>query len=431
MSLPDRPGSELWPDDVEPSAIPLGPDPVPSRAGAVEVGWLEEILLPLGSGAGECWMALEALATVEPLVRGAIIAELSSRRAEPGVGTLLRLLSAALDPTLRAAARLALDEPGTASIAGTGLVATGPRMPGPGPRVPLGGSAEIPAVVDPGESRASSLERRGIRLARSLVTPLDGQGRGSVVVSISQAGQRRTAAFWCDVLDGILDVVGEVEPDSPAAGHLVDEIRQQTGADSAVDAPELALGLLGGSLSLSGPTIPGPVAEWLDGTLGPGFQAPALPVIIPEWQAATLPDAELSRCAEEVLDACPCWEDDSPLTRELAREIQFREGRAAADPVRDAGAYRFLFEHLLVFHLERYRRMLMWMAWLWQSRRRKDLAHSACVLASQLADDQYAVPSHPFTAALTTRSLEAARARLRTGEDPRRCGRTSPAPWPP
>jgi hypothetical protein len=48
------------------------------------------------------------------------------------------------------------------------------------------------------------------------------------------------------------------------------------------------------------------------------------------------------------------------------------------------------------------------------------------VLASQLADEQYAVPSHPFTAALTTRSLEAARARLRSGEGPERGRRPSP-----
>jgi hypothetical protein len=431
MSLPDRPGSDHRLEDVETGAAPMGPDPMPRGTGAAEVGWLEEILCPLGSGPGECWMALEALATVEPAVRDAIIAELSRRRAEPGVGTFLRLLSAAPDPMLRAAARQALDEPGTASIAGTGLVAAAPRVPDPGPQVPFGGSAELPALVDPEGSLASSLKRRGIRLVRSLVTPIDGRGRGSVVVSISQAGQRRTAAFWCDVIDGILDVVGEVEPDSPAAGRLVDEIRQQVGAESAVDAPELALGLLGGSVSLSGPAIPGTVSEWLDGTLGPGFQAPALPAILPDWEAATLTDAELPRCAEEVLDACPCWEDDSPLTRELAREIQLREGRSAADPGRDAGAYRFLFEHLLVHRLERYRRMLMWMAWLWQTTSRTELAYGAFVLASQLADDQYAVPSHPFTAALTTRSLEAARARLRTAEDPWRWDRTSPVPSPP
>ena len=48
-----------------------------------------------------------------------------------------------------------------------------------------------------------------------------------------------------------------------------------------------------------------------------------------------------------------------------------------------------------------------------------ELAASAQVLALQLSDEQYAVPAHPFTTALTTRSLEAAQAGLRgrsTGE---------------
>jgi hypothetical protein len=278
-------------------------------------------------------------------------------------------------------------------------------------------------VLDLGETRASTLKRRGIRLVRSLVTPIEGQGRGFVVVSINQAGQRRTASFWCDVMEGILDVVGEVEPDSNAAGRLVEDFVHQAGADSVAEGPELALGLLGGCLSLSGPKIPVAVRDWLDGTLGPGFQAPAMPGIIPGWEDLTIPDAQLPRCADQVLDACPCWEDDSVLTFELAREIHLREGRSAADPGRDAGAYRFLFEHLLIHRLERYRRMLMWMAWLWQSSGKTELARSAFVLASQLADEQYAVPSHPFTAALTTRSLEAAQARLRSGEGPRR------GPW--
>src|SRR5262249_58364208 len=130
-----------------------------------------------------------------------------------------------------------------------------------------------------------------IRLVRSLVTSIEGQGRGFVVVSSSQSGQRRTASFWCDVMEGILDVVGEVEPDSNAAGRLVEDFVHQAGADSVADGPELALGLLGGCWSLSGPGTPGAVRDWLDGTLGPEFQAPAMPRIIPRWEDPTLPDA--------------------------------------------------------------------------------------------------------------------------------------------
>jgi hypothetical protein len=352
---------------------------------------------------------------------------LSDRRAEPGVATLLRLLSAAPDPILRAAARLALAEPAAVSITSTAPHAGAPADPGP--LGTLRSSTGWPAVLDPGETRASTLERQGIRLLRSLVTPSDGRGRGFVVVSISRAGQRRTAAFWCDVIQGILDVVGEVEPDSIEAGRLVEDFVHQAGANAVADAPELALGLLGGCSSLSGPGMPGAVRDWLDGTLGPGFQAPAMPGILPGCETLTLPDAELPRWADQVLDACPGWEDDSALTWELAREIQLREGRSAAEPGRDAGAYRYLFEHLLIHHLERYRRMLMWMAWLWQSSGKTQLARSAFGLACQLADEQYAVPSHPFTTALTTRSLQAALARLRSGEDPGP-GRRHPPPSP-
>ncbi len=107
------------------------------------------------------------------------------------------------------------------------------------------------------------------------------------------------------------------------------------------------------------------------------------------------------------------------MTFELAEEIWLREGRTAADPERDAGAYRFLFEHRLIHCLELYQRMLLWMAWLWKFRTRLELSRSALALASQLSDEQYAVPSHPFTVELTTRSLEAAQRRLRTTADPR------------
>jgi hypothetical protein len=264
------------------------------------------------------------------------------------------------------------------------------------------------------------LDQAGARLTRSLVTPVDGQGRGIIVISISRLNQRRTAAFWCDVRQGILDVVGEVEPESPGAGGLIDEIAQQTRGSSAADAPELALGLLGGSLMLARPTVPAPVRDWLDGTLGPEFRPSPFPVMIPGLERAELLDDEIPQRACALLQACPSWLDGSSLTYELAEEICLREGPVAANPERDAGAYRFLFEHWLIHRLELYGRMLMWMAWLWDCLGEPELSQSALALAAQLADEQYAVPSHPFIVALTTRSLEAAQVRLRGPEDPRR-----------
>src|SRR5262249_55308683 len=134
---------------------------------------------------------------------------------------------------------------------------------------------------------------------------------------------------------------------------------------------------------------------------------------------SSIPDDEMPARIRALLDACPSWLDRSSLTFELAEEICLREGRPVADPDRDAGAYRFLFEHRLVERLELYRRMLLWMAWVWKFTGSAELSRSALALAGQLSDEQYAVPSHPFAVELTTRSLRAAQVRLRTAADPR------------
>ena len=63
--------------------------------------------------------------------------------------------------------------------------------------------------------------------------------------------QRRTAAFLCDVERGIRDVVGEVEPESDRAGGLIEAFDKQPEGYCARDFPELALGLLAGSLKLT------------------------------------------------------------------------------------------------------------------------------------------------------------------------------------
>src|SRR5262249_49032801 len=125
-----------------------------------------------------------------------------------------------------------------------------------------------------------------------------------------------------------------------------------------------------------------------------------------------VPEGELARSADRILDACPTWLDRSALTVELAEEIALREGFRSPDPIRDAGAYRYLFEHLLIRRLDLYSRMLLWMGWLWHSSR-PDLSRPAFVLATQLSDEQYAVPAPPFTVALTTRSLRAAQMDVR------------------
>ncbi len=366
--------------------------------------WVQEIVAQLEDDPAECWQALESFASLERDVRVAVIEALSEFRQNRGVGALLRLLSSMRESRSRPAPRSGLessettasDDRDVAALAAGDLVTTS-RPP------------SLPMVA----------MRSAFRLQSCAVTPVDGHGRGSVVISVEERGQRRTAAFLCDVQRGIIDVVGEVEPISPGAGGLLDELIEQSGVDCVCDVPALALGLLAGSLTLGENAVPSEVRDWLDGTLGTDFQPAALPAAIAGFDPASIPDAEMSRRARLVLDACPSWLDCSPLTFELAEEIRLREGRLTVDPDRDAGAYRFLFEHRLVHRLELYRRMHLWMVRLWHCGGQEELWQSALALAYQLSDEQYAVPSHPFTLWLTTRSLEAAQSRLRTTDDPR------------
>jgi hypothetical protein len=365
-----------------------------SPSSELELDWLGEIIEQLENDPDECWQALEGLASVERDVRLAVIDALSRHRVGPGVERLLRLLSSMSEPGMNPVSRLAIEAPGDSLAAANGIGELSPTAP---------------AVA----------ARSGSRLASCVVTPVDGQGRGSVMISVTHGSQRRTAAFLCDVQQGIVDVVGDVEPESSGAGGLLDELARQPGVDCVRDVPELALGLLAGSLLLCGPSLPPNVRDWLDGALGPEFQPAALPATIPGFDPSSIAHAELPERSRLLLDACPSWLDASALTFELAEEIWLREGKATVDPDRDLGAFRFLFEHRLIHRLELHRRMLLWMAWFWRCSGQEDLMHSALVFAYQLSDEQYAVPSHPFTLEFTTRSLMAAQARLRTTADAR------------
>jgi hypothetical protein len=245
-------------------------------------------------------------------------------------------------------------------------------------------------------------------LVRCLVTQVDGMGRGSIGISVSQGNERRTGAFLCDVRSGFCDALGEVEPESAAAGGLLDELAEQAESDCARDVPELALGLLAGSLTVSANEVPPKVRDWLDRLLGAGFQARVLPATIAGIDPCSIPAAAMAARVRDLFEECPSWLDLSPLTFQLAEEIRLREGSPQPDPGRDAGVYRYLFEHRLINRLELYRRMLLWMAWFWKCSGLIDLSTSALACASELSDEQYAVPSHPFTVELTTRSLVAA-----------------------
>jgi hypothetical protein len=406
-----RPGTNAMDLPVPP------PDPA-SRDGdeaQTEISWLAEIAERLESNPEDCWNAFEGLAAVEPEVRVAIIETLSALSPGTGASRLLRLLSSSRDPASRAAARSALEHIDDKTDRTFDLA---PSQPAP----PLNGETANGCWLV-GVDRTASLpvsdNAPAPRLVGSLVTPVDGRGLGSVIVSVSNGGQRRTAAFLCDVRWGIRDVVGEVEPESAHAGGLLDASNPQPDGGCARDVHELALRFLAGSLMLCRQAVPRPVREWLIGTLGPAFQPASVPMAIPGIDISSISLDEMPDRVASVLDLCPSWLDRSPLTFELAREVLLREGKAAGSPERDAGAYRFLFEHRLIHRVELYRLMLLWMAWLWRYSSDVELARSALALACQLSDEQYAVPSHPFTVELTMRSLMAAQVSLYSESRPR------------
>lgn len=364
------------------------------------------------------WLALQGLGAVEPEIRPQIIEGLARVPIGPGLAEFLRLLCFAHDPATRAAALDSLaqrdkDDP-HAAAAWAALAADHPD-----PEVVararkwLGTEAEQ-AIVRVGDARP------GATVVRSLVSALDGQGRGSIVLGSVRGGTHATVAFACDVSRGVCDVIGQLGSDTRQAGASFDGFAGQIELESVADSNELALRLLAGTVLLCGPETPPALQYWLELAVPAGFRPLPFPTPFPGWDPASLPMDQMPRRVRDVLDACPSWLDDSPLTYELAEEIMLRESSAAPDPRRDASAYRYLFEHRLLDQLELYRRMLYWMASYWQASDQPERGHSALALAWQLSDAQHAVPGHPFPVALITRSLQSAQANLGQGLDPRR-----------
>jgi hypothetical protein len=380
--------------------------------GLDEEATLAQLAEQLEEGPEEVALALEGLEAVEPEVRCAIVAGLARLPLGPGLIEFLRLLAFAHDLPTRSAALDVLaghsvDEPGLEAVWNS--IATDH----PDPEISAlarGKLGLVTAIVQ------GSLARTAARLDRTLVTDLDGAGRGAIVISSRRGPEPATAAFACDLSVGIRGVQGDR---TAGGGTLHDDLEhwaERSGRAVVRDVPELAVGLLAGCLGLCGPETPLAVRYWIEATVGPDFRPRPFPAPFPGWDPSTIPFEEMSQRAREVFAACPEWRDESPLTSELAREITLRESGAPPDPQRDAGAYRYLFEHRLRDQLEQYRRRLFWMASFWEAAGQIELARSALALAWQLSDAQHVVPSHPFTVALTTLSLTAAQEHLRRGE---------------
>jgi len=379
-----------------------------------DAGSIEELVGQIEDDPEGIWLALQGLNAVEPEVRPEIVAGLARVPLGPGLIEFLRLLAYSHDEPTRDAALSALAADPSPNPwlhhAWADLAAHHPVAPVATAARQRLAAGSPPALPD----------RPPPALARSLVTAVDGRGRGRIVLSGSRDGRRATAVFLCDVSRGLVELVGEIEPESTAADAAFEEIAGRLAADVVEGNPALALGLLGGSLFLSGPGAPPSWRFWVEATAG---HVPARPfrTEVPRIGTGSLTPAETAASSSAVLDACDDWLDASPLTFELAEEILLREGESSPpDPKRDAGAYRFLFEHRLQGQLETYRRMLFWMGGFWAGSGDDGLARAALEIASQLSDAPNVVPGHPFAVALTTRSLAAAQTSLRRGIDPRR-----------
>jgi hypothetical protein len=376
-------------------------------------GSLELLVAQIEADPDDAWVALQGLGAVEPEIRAQIVAELGRQPLGPGLIAFLRILAFAHEPGTRSAALAALTAgPVAEPLLGAAWVEIAADHPDPDVVARahrwLGGRGDsAPRPLAP-------------RIVTSLITAVDGRGQGYLVLEAEDRGRWTAAAFLCDVLRGVREVIGQTGRGPEEVGECLAEFAARPEADVVEGVPELTLGLLAGSLRLCGPRTTPALRFWLERTVGPSFRARPFPGLAGAPDPADVPLDELPRRAEAVLDSCPSWVDDSDLTYDLAEELLLRDGDSPPVPRRDAGAYRFLFEHRLGSRLELYRRMLTWMAWFWHASGDLDLGRSALVLAEQLADAQHAVPGHPFTVALTTRSLAAAQENLRQGIDPRR-----------
>ena len=383
-----------------------------------EDGSIQDLAEGLEGDPDGIWLALQGLGAVEPEVRAEIVASLAQAPPGPGLIEFLRLLCYSHDPTTQTAA---LDALGSLAGRDPHLVAawTAIASDPPGPEAAsragrwLGGGGLA-------LTSSRTIDLPTPRLTRSMVTALDGQGRGVVALSTESGGTHMAAAFLCDVQQGVREAIGQVSRDRAVVDAVFGEVAGQPDRDCIEGVSDLALDLLAGGLLLCGPKTSPALRYWLERTVGPRFRPRPVPVPFPGWDPSSVPFDETPECARTVLAACPTWLDTSRLTYDLAEEIFLREGESAPDPRRDTGAYRYMFEHRLVGQFELYRRMLSWMASFWEAAGDPRRGMSALALAWQLSDPQHVVPAHPFTVALTTRSLAAAQANLRNGIDPRR-----------
>ncbi len=377
----------------------------------------EELAEQLDSDPESVWLALEALNAIEPDLRVSIVEDLRGQPANPGLVAFLHALILSDDPGLRASALGALEAlEGDDESMLTVWDDLSARHP----------DEEIRAIAGSRVSTRDELARRpqvperrpAPEIVRALVTAVDPDGRGEVVV-VSRTGTSWTAAaFSIQVDEGLREVFGHQAESSGAAELFVQDVLDRLDRDAVECPPDLALGLLAGSLGLSegrGQT-PLTLPYWLERTVGPDFQSGFLPIPALESDPTAAAPEVIREAGETILLACPGWVDRSALAEDLGRNVAERAGAIAEI---DPSAVRFLVERELMRRIETIRRMLLWMAAYWTASGEEEPSRAGVLIAGHLGDDQHVVPGHPFLVALARRSLWAAAEKVRARESDR------------
>ena len=249
--------------------------------------------------------------------------------------------------------------------------------------------------------RGNRADRRSMTrpsLVNCLVTAVDGSGRGSVAISTSRQTERCTALFLCDVERGITAAIGQVEEESPHAGRLIEDAKTEAGSMGLEDVPELALRLLAGSLSLNAAAPARPVKEWLERTLGRGFEPRPLPASVVEFDSGTTRELGAPAAGRRRSPGVP------DMARQFTTDLRARRGGTACEKVRwrptrtaiqglsgsSSSTGSFIDWRLIG-------ECCSGCTGSGAVPGSPSLPASAQILAWQLSDQQFAVPSHPFT----------------------------------
>ena len=321
--------------------------------------------------------ALDALSRIELDIRLEIIAGLGREPASKSLITLLEGLAESRDHSTREVSAQALNS--------------------------------VRARYGRGEVEAANREVATVHpsplMLASVIGPLDGEGRGTIALVAATAEHAVVLRFDCGVLGGLAAASLEGPYTHDEAISRWSEIAESLGSEASRQCPISAWLLLTGAAWLSGETLDEDVRTALVAAFGEGFAA--RPVFAPPQTSRR--DAEVGRDTRTevraVLARRPLWRDESDLARRLAVEMRMRDGDLSADPVRDPGPFRVLFEGRILGRIELYRRMLLWSAMVWQEAGESELSDAARRIAEGMTDPQNAVPGYPFAEELMIRSL--------------------------